>query len=131
MSREVVEEKLKSVKFKGVNWDVEIQPNSASVARFKMQAQANGEEVVFTAKNEGSDLKFFFGDSSTHAGNFVFAPGVEGQLNTGWSWPVAQVLSILSLPGDITMKFSDAGAAMITVDSGMAQYDYILPAQSK
>ena len=42
-----------------------------------------------------------------------------------------QVQSILNLPGDITMKFSDAGAAMITVDSGMATYDYILPAQSK
>jgi hypothetical protein len=41
------------------------------------------------------------------------------------------VLSILNLPGDVTMKFSNAGAAMITVDSGMATYDYILPAQSK
>ena len=131
VSKEVVEEKLESVQFKGVNWDITIQPNSASIARFKMQAQANSEETVFVAKTEGTDLKFFFGDSSTHAGNFVFAAGVEGQLNTGWSWPVAQVLSILSLPGDITMKFSDAGAAMISVDSGMASYDYILPAQSK
>ncbi len=131
MSKEVVEEKLKSVKFKGVNWDIELEPNSASIARFKMQSQANSEETVFIAKTEGSDLKFFFGDASTHAGNFVFAAGVEGALNTGWSWPVAQVQSILNLPGDITMKFSDAGAAMITVDSGMATYDYILPAQSK
>ena len=131
MSREVVEEKLKSVKFKGVNWDIEIQPNSASIARFKMQSQANSDEVVFVAKTEGSDLKFFFGDASTHAGNFVFQANVENSLNTGWSWPVAQVQSILNLPGDITMKFSDAGAAMITVDSGMATYDYILPAQSK
>ena len=131
MSREVVEEKLKSVKFKGVNWDIELQPNSASIARFKMQAQANSEETVFVAKTEGTDLKFFFGDASTHAGNFVFAADVQGALNTGWSWPVSQVMSILNLPGDITMKFSDAGAAMITVDSGMAVYDYILPAQSK
>ena len=131
MSKEIVEEKLKSVKFKGVNWDITMAPNSASIARFKMQAQANSEETVFVAKTEGTDLKFFFGDASTHAGNFVFATDVEGALNSGWSWPVAQVLSILNLPGDITMKFSDAGAAMITVDSGMATYDYILPAQSK
>jgi hypothetical protein len=131
MSREVVEEKLKSVKFKGVQWDIEIQPNSANIARFKMQSQANSDEVVFVAKTEGADLKFFFGDSSTHAGNFVFETGVENKLTTGWSWPVAQVQSILNLPGDITMKFSDQGAAMITVDSGMATYDYILPAQSK
>ena len=56
MSREVVEEKLKSVKFKGVNWDIEIQPNSASIARFKMQSQANSDEVVFVAKTEGLSL---------------------------------------------------------------------------
>ena len=98
-----------------------------------------GSESVNFFHDKGFDVigidnnlrKFFFGDSTTHAGNFVFQANVQGALNTGWSWPVAQVLSILSLPGDITMKFSDAGAAMITVDSGMASYDYILPAQSK
>ena len=88
MSKEVVEEKLKKAgKFKGVNWDITIQPNSASIARFKMQAQANSEETVFVAKTEGNDPKFFLGDSSTHAGNFVFQANVQGALNTGWSWP--------------------------------------------
>jgi hypothetical protein len=29
------------------------------------------------------------------------------------------------------MKISDQGAMQITVDSGMATYNYILPAQSK
>jgi hypothetical protein len=29
------------------------------------------------------------------------------------------------------MKISDDGAAMITVDSGLAVYNFILPAQSK
>ena len=129
MSKEVVEEKLKSVKFKGVNWDIEIQPNSASIARFKMQAQANSEETVFVAKTEGTDLKFFFGDSSTHAGNFVFQANVQGALKQVGVGP-AQV-EHTELAQDITMKFSDAGAAMITVDSGMATYDYIFPAQSK
>lgn len=33
--------------------------------------------------------------------------------------------------GKITMKIADAGAMQITVDSGVAVYDYILPAQSK
>jgi len=131
MTSEVINDKLKTVKFKGVKWDVEIHPTVASVQRLKMQAQVHSEETTFVAKTEDGNLKFYFGDHSTHAGNFVFAPDVNGALNTGWSWPVAQVLSILNLPGDITMKFSNAGAAMITVDSGMAIYDYILPAQSK
>jgi len=29
------------------------------------------------------------------------------------------------------MSISDQGAMMISVDSGMVKYDYILPAQSK
>jgi hypothetical protein len=96
-----------------------------------MQAQANAEETTFTAKTENGDLKFFFGDHSTHAGNFVFQPGVPGQLKRAWAWPVSQVLSIMGLVGDKTMRISDDGAMQITVDSGLAVYNYILPAQSK
>ena len=131
MNAEIINEKLKTVKFKGVKWDVEIQPTVASVQRLKMQAQVHSEETTFIAKTEDGNLKFYFGDHSTHAGNFVFAPDITGSLKHGWQWPVQQVLSILSLPGDITMRFSDEGASMITVDSGMVTYDYILPAQSK
>ena len=131
MNKQIIEEKLKSVKFKGATWDVEFAPSVASIQRMKLQAAAHSEETIFTVKTVDGNLVFLFGDASTHAGNFVFAADVQGSLGTGWSWPVSQVLSILNLPGDITMKFSDAGAAMITVDSGMATYDYILPAQSK
>jgi hypothetical protein len=96
-----------------------------------MQAQANAEEVNFQAKTENGDLKFSFGDHSTHSGNFVFHPGVTGTLKRSWSWPIGLVISILDLTGDKTFKISDDGAAMITVDSGLAVYNYILPAQSK
>jgi len=40
-------------------------------------------------------------------------------------------LSIMDLPGDKTVRISDQGAAEITVDSGIAVYQYLLPAQSK
>lgn len=131
MQKELMEEKLASVRFKGANWDVEVQPHSASVARFKMQAQANSEENLFIAKVENGDLKFYFGDDSGHTGNFVFQAGVTGSLNQSWKYPVSEVMNILNLTGDITMKFSDMGAAMIEVDNGLAVYEYILPAQSK
>jgi hypothetical protein len=41
------------------------------------------------------------------------------------------VISILDLSGDKTFRISDDGAAQITVDSGLAVYNYILPAQTK
>jgi hypothetical protein len=131
MASEIVNEKLKTVKFKGVNWHIEFTPTVSAIQRLKMQAQANVEEVNFTAKTDGGDLKFSFGDHSTHSGNFVFHPGVSGTLKRAWAWPISTVISILDLTGDKTFRISDDGAAMITVDSGLAVYNYILPAQSK
>jgi hypothetical protein len=131
MATEIVNEKLKTVKFKGVTWHVEFEPTVAAIQRLKMQAQANAEEVNFQAKTENGDLKFSFGDHSTHSGNFVFHPGVTGTLKRVWSWPIKTVISILDLTGDKTFRISDDGAAQITVDSGLAVYNYILPAQSK
>jgi hypothetical protein len=131
MASEIVNDKLKTAKFKGVNWHIEFEPSVASIMRLKMQMSANVEEPNFQAKVENGDLKFFFGDHSTHAGNFVFQAGVSGTLKRAWSWPASQVSSILGLIGDKVMRISDDGAAQITVDSGIAVYNYILPAQSK
>ena len=131
MNQEIINEKLKSVKFKGASWEVELEPSMASIQRMKLQSAAHTEETVFTVKTENNNLVFYFGDHSTHAGSFDFAKGITGELKHSWSWPVAQVQSILGLDGKLTMKISDQGAMQITVDSGMATYNYILPAQSK
>ena len=135
MNKAIIEEKLKTVKFKGANWNVTFQPSMAAIARMKLMSAAHNEEPTFNVTTKAtagvSDLVFSFGDASTHAGEFVFQNAVEGTLQHTWSWPVAQVQSVLNLDGDVTMSISDQGAMMISVDSGMAKYDYILPAQSK
>ena len=131
MSAEIVNDQLKTVKFKGVRWGVEIEPSVAAIQRLKFQAQANSGETTFIAKTENNNLVFYFGDHSSHAGNFVFAHDVAGTLSKAWSWPLSAVISILSLSGDKMIRFSDEGAVQITVDSGLAIYNYILPAQTK
>src|SRR6056300_96252 len=135
MNKAIIEEKLKTVKFKGASWNVTLQPSIGAIGRMKLQAAAHSEEPVFnvtTAETGGvNDLVFSFGDASTHAGKFVFENAIEGSLQHTWSWPVAQVQAILNLDGDAIMSISDQGAMKISVDSGMATYDYILPAQSK
>jgi hypothetical protein len=131
MAAEIINDKLKAVKFKGVKWGVDIVPTVAAIQRLKFQASANSEETTFVAKTENGNLKFYFGDAASHAGDFVFESGVSGSLTKSWSWPVNSVISILSLSGDKTFKISDEGAAMITVDSGIAEYSYIIPAQTK
>lgn len=131
MAAEVANQKIQTVKFKGVKWNIEFEPSIAAIQRLKMQATANSEENNFKVKVENGDLKFFFGDHSTHAGNFVFQPSVTGTLNRTWSYPIKAVIGILDLYGDKVMRISDEGAAQIVVDTGLAVYSYILPAQSK
>ena len=131
MNKAIIEEKLKTVKFKGATWNVTVKPSMASIARMKLMSAAHSEEPTFNVMTKDNNLVFSFGDANTHAGEFVFQHGVEGTLSHTWSWPVSQVQSILSLDGDLSMSISDQGAMQISVDSGMIKYDYILPAQSK
>jgi len=131
MSKDMVEGKVKNVTFKGATWNVEFEPTAISILRFKKQASANSEETTFTAKTEKGDLRIYFGDPSTHSGNFVLQSGITGTINKPWNWPVKIFLSIMDLPGDKKVRISDAGATEITVDTGLAVYTYILPAHAK
>jgi hypothetical protein len=131
MTAEIVAETLKTVRFKGASWNLEFEPTIAGIQRLKMQAQANSDIPVFKVRTDKNNLHFGFGDHSTHAGEFVFQPGVSGTLKHTWSWPVKQVIAILDLVGDKVMRITDEGAMQITVNSGVAVYNYYLPAQSK
>jgi len=130
MTTDVINEKLKTVKFRGVKWDVEIEPSMASVSRFNFQAGANSENPTFLAKTDNGDLKFTFGDAASHGGEFIFATNVAGKLDRGWAWPVAPVLAILKIAdvNNTKMSLSNEGAIQITLDSGIATYKYIIPA---
>jgi hypothetical protein len=132
MLTEVINEKMKTVKFRGVKWDVELEPSVASVQRFNFQAGAHNEHPTFLAKTDNGNLKFIFGDASTHAGEFIFAQNVTGKLDRGWTWPVMPILSILKIAdvNNTKMSLSNEGAIQITLDSGLATYKYIIPAQA-
>ena len=131
MLKSVVDEKVKSVSFKGAKWNVEFEPTIAGIQRLKKQSQANSEEEHFVFKTDGNDLKIYFGDASTHSGNFVFNTPVTGTLAGTHRWPVKEFLSIMDLVGDKTVKISEQGATEITVNSGIATYVYLLPANKK
>lgn len=127
MSKAIIEEKMKNITFKGATWNVEFNPSVQGILRLKKQAQANSEEPKFTVRVENGDVKMYFGEPSSHSGNFVFHNGVSGTMTKQWMWPVKQFISILDLVGDKTIKLSEQGVASITVDSGIADYTYLLP----
>ena len=82
MSKTVIDEKLKSVKFKVNTYDVEIEPSVSSIARMKLMAGAHAEETVFQVKTEDNNLNFYFGDLNTHAGTFTFQHAITGKFTT-------------------------------------------------
>lgn len=132
MNSELISEQLKSVKFRGATWDVEVFPDVTSVQKFHFQASANNEHTSFSTKVENGNLKFVFGDQGTHGGEFVFASNVTGKLARDLSWPVSQVLSILKIASGNKSKLSisNEGAMQITLDSNLAVYQYVIPAQA-
>ena len=132
MNQEIINAKVRRPKLKvEITYEIEFNPSIVSIQRLKHQAAAHTEETVFQLATVNNDLVFRFGDASTHAGSYVFHPGITANLKNTWSWPITHVLSILNLNGDIKMKVSDQGSLQIIVDSGNAVYTYTLPAHTK
>ena len=62
----------------------------------------------------------------------MFATNVAGKLTKGFTWPFNAILIILKIAdvNNCTLSISDSGALQITLDSGLAVYKYIIPAQA-
>ena len=136
MSKEVVEQQLKTVKFRGVNWNVSFEPSKQSVQELAQIAGIYSTiEPTFSVRTDNGNVVIGVGtdDGSGHVGKRIFARNIEGELKQNWSWPLHQVLGILKLgmSGACVMNISDQGALQISIDSGLATYDYILPAMNK
>ncbi len=133
MDTKTVNSKLPTVSLKTtIQWDVEVEPSVNSIQRLRFQTQANSEEITFIATTNNNNLDFSFGTPTTHAGNFTFSQGISGKLSGIHTWPIAVFNSILALPGDKMMRFSERqGIGEITVDSGIALYNYKIPALKK
>jgi hypothetical protein len=131
MQAAMVNQFLPDASMKPVKWGVDIVPSVASIQKLKFQSSAHSDANSFSARVDNGDLKFYFGDPSSHAGSFVFAAGCGGTLTKPLFLPTAVVNNIFSLAGDKTFKASDSGVAEITVDTGLTLYRYLIPSQSK
>lgn len=131
MSRALVEERVKNVTFKGATWNINFEPQVNAIQRFKKQVSANSEQSTFTSKTVANELRFYFGDPSTHSGSLIFHSNLTGSLTREHQWPVKQFMAIMDFPGSKRVDISDQGVMSITVNSGIAVYTYLLPAQAK
>jgi hypothetical protein len=134
MSGALVEEQLRTVRFKGADWDVEFQPSQKSIQLFNTAAQGIVQfEPYFSLSTDGGNLSVGFGTGqNSHRGQLVFANNIQGKLSTTFHWPIAQVMAILKLAssGNCKISIASVGALQIAIDSGTAIYNYVLPAKS-
>jgi hypothetical protein len=133
ITAELVDAQIKTANFKGAKWDVEVMPTQQAIKDLQTVAGIlSSYDPLFTVRTVDGNLQFTIGDASTDKAEMTFARNVNGELKSGWSFPLATVLTILKL-GDtssMSIKISDQGAMAIHVDSGMGLYEYILPAKS-
>lgn len=133
MSKEIVDQAMKVATFRGANWSVEVAPAQKRIAQLSEVAGIYaGVDPAFSVKTEDGNLIFEVGSSEGGVvGRRVFAENIDGEMSTGWSWPLAEFLSILKLGGTIVVRFSDQGACQLDVDSGIGLYSYIMPAMTR
>ena len=55
MAKSIVEEKVKTVLFRGATWNIEFEPSVNGITRLKKQQSANTEEPTFTTKVENNE----------------------------------------------------------------------------
>lgn len=133
MSEAMVNEQIKVPPFKGATWNLTIEPEKKKISELSyFSGVLGGVEKRFTVSVDANNtLNFSVGSGPTDRTVVPFATNVSGSLKHQWSWPLAQVLSILKLSEtaeSTKMYFSDMGAMKIEIDSGIGKYSYILPA---
>ena len=136
MSKEIVDQELQTVKFKGAKWNISFEPTKAKVQDLAQAAGIYSSiEPTFTVKVDNGNVIFVLGSDGggSHFGKRVFANNVVGTIRDGIGFPLNQFLTIMKLgmSGQCTVNFSEQGACMISIDSGVGLYNYILPSLTR
>ena len=133
MLADVINQQLKEIKFKGANFDVEISPSKKMLQDLGYFTSVLGSyEANFMPKTENGALYFYVGTLGSNRTKILIDNKVSGEITTEWNWPLEVVLKILRLgdSSNVTMSFNNQGLLQLTVNSGLGNYTYLLPARS-
>ena len=116
-----------SKKIANIPWDITIVPSLQAINLFAMQAGLSVEKF-FGVQVEDNDMFLTFGGT----GKIKFASDVDGTIVKAWTWEIQRVSDILKLSSEAecVMSFSDKGVLKITLNTGLSEYNYILPARA-
>jgi len=134
MPNKIAERQIQVPPFKGVTWDVIVEPtkkNLSDLSYFYGILGAIESDFAVSAKNGKLDFKI--GGLGADRSVVPIATGITGSLSSEWSWPFKDVIDILKLGETSSSKLyiSNQGALKIEINSGLGVYEYILPASSR
>lgn len=122
------------------DWDIEFQPTKNAIDMFSSQASIGVDEYFgFVTSVDDEDGKNKLYAQMGQAGNealLEFHNNIsdDAEFKKSWMWPIDHVLKILKLGengAETKISLLDKGLLKITLDTGLASYDYILPAKSR
>lgn len=137
VSRAVIEGKSRT--FKDLQTpppSVVFTPSVQSIQRLKFQAQAHNGDDLISVQSVRDELKFRFGDISSHEGSYTFHKFTDNKskLSHSYMWTINSLQSVLSLPGDKEISIIEVAPSalmVVKVDSGLGIYEFKFPSQSK
>ena len=133
MLADVINQQLKSIKFKGAEFDINIVPTAKNLKDLGyFNTILSSYEAMFSPSTDGTELYFNIGDGISDRAKVLVASDIEGVISKDWKWPLDVVLRILRLgnSGNCVLSINDQGLLQIKVDSGLGVYTYLLPAKS-
>ena len=131
MLKDVIDQQLQDIKFKGAEDDVTIVPTAKNLKDMTFFSGVLGTlEDSFSPRTEDGKLYFYIGDAGSDRTKILISEAPGGEITNELTWNLSTVLKILRL-GDnanITLGINNKGLIKIVVDSGIAEYTYLLPA---
>lgn len=132
MLADVINQQLKEIKFKGAEFDINIVPTQKNLKDLSgFNGILGAFESTFSPRTEDGKLYFYIGDGGGDRAKILVNADPGGDMTHEFKWPLDTVLKILQL-GDnsnIVMSFNPKGLLQIKIDSGLAEYTYLLPAK--
>lgn len=132
MLADVVNAQLKEIKFKGAEFDINIVPTQKNLKDLTyFNSVLSTFESTFSPRTEDGKLYFYIGDAGGDRTKILVNDAPDGNITHEFKWPLDVVLKILRLgdSANVIMSINAKGLLQIKIDSGLAEYTYLLPAK--
>lgn len=133
MLADVVNQQMKSITFKGANFEINIVPSAKNLKDLNYFNSILGAyEATFSPKTNGASLVFHIGDGVSDRAKVTISNDVDGVISRDWQWPLDIVLKILRLSdtSNCVLSINNQGLMQIKIMSGLGEYTYLLPTKS-